>query len=186
MEHTSRRDHAMTTREIEIARFLAAHRYSSWNAAPLAGDASSRRYQRLTSQTGDNAILMDWPPVDGGDTRPFAELAEYLRALGVSAPAILAQDHAQGLLLIEDLGDALFTEVIAGDPTMELPLYGAAVDLLVRLHDAKVPDLPSPNSYHGRHDGVMFSEYRHTILVIPQTISARSLSRGLRQFYAII
>ncbi len=165
MEHTSRRDHAMTTREIEIARFLAAHGYSNWKAAPLAGDASSRRYQRLTSQTGDSAVLMDWPPVDGGDTRPFAELAEYLCALGVSAPAILAQDHAQGLLFIEDLGDALFTEVIASDPTMELPLYEAAVDLLVRLHEAKVPDLP-PLAPRIMADmtALAFSEYRYTIL----------------------
>jgi len=162
------RDHAMTTRKSEIDSFLAAHGYAGWNVTPLAGDASSRRYQRLTSTGGTPAVLMDWPPADGGDTRPFAELAEYLRTRGVSAPEILAEDHARGLLLIEDLGDALFTEVIAADATAELPLYRAAVDLLVHLHDTPARALPPLGPrIMAEMTGLAFSEYRSAILGDP-------------------
>ena len=48
----------------------------------------------------------------------FAAVAEYLRARGLAAPEIHAADYAQGLLVLEDLGDALFTDVLAqGAPT---------------------------------------------------------------------
>lgn len=155
----------MTSREDEIRDFLATHGYADWNRTPLAGDASSRRYQRLRSPTGAKAVLMDWSPEEGGDTQPFVDLAQYLRNLDISAPEIYAEDHARGLLLIEDLGDALFTEVINNDPAQEMPLYRAAVDLLIHLHDAQPPNLarldPETLSEMTR---LAFSEYRYAIL----------------------
>lgn len=132
---------SMTDRSELIAAFLEEAGYGAWSRAPLAGDASMRQYERLTSPTGETAVLMDAPPDKGEDIRPFVEVDAYLRDQGISAPEILAQDAETGLLLTEDLGDALFSSVIAREPKQEMPLYRAATDLLISLHRAPVPDL---------------------------------------------
>ena len=131
------------SRAAAIEAFLAA---SGWEAAartPLAGDASRRRYTRLSGRNGAAAVLMDAPPSRGEEVRPFLSLAGYLRGLGFSAPEIYAADSAQGLLLIEDLGDALFARVVERDPDAEAPLYRAATDLLAALQ-AHPPPADAP------------------------------------------
>ena len=108
----------------------------------LAGDASFRRYYRL-SRPRRSAIVMDMPP--GEDVTPFVRIDRHLRGLGLSAPEIYAEDTGAGFLLIEDFGDDTFTRVLAagGD---EAELYGRATDVLVALHraDARalLPGLP--------------------------------------------
>ena len=62
----------------------------------------------------------------GADCRRFAAVANYLRTRGLSAPDILAADYGQGLLVIEDLGDDLFTEVV--NSANGEALYSAAVE----------------------------------------------------------
>ena len=84
--------------------FLSQAGWGEAEAAPLAGDASTRRYTRLMLG-GRSAIAMEDP---GGDVALFARLAEYLRGAGLSAPGILAMDASRGLMLLEDFGDALF------------------------------------------------------------------------------
>ena len=122
--------------------------------APLAGDASSRRYERLTD--GDRrALLMDaparpdGPPVRGGlpysriahlaeDVTPFLAMARALRERGLSAPEVIAADLSLGLLIIEDLGDG---KVVEGDPPVPvLERYHTAVELLAALHSLSLPD----------------------------------------------
>jgi len=148
-------------------------RNAGWGEAeivPLKGDASTRSYARLT-HGARKAMLMDQPQaaeagvaaadadeaarralgynavarLAGADCRRFAAVAQYLRARGLSAPDILAADYAQGLVVLEDLGDDLFTEVLAdGSPGEEL--YQAAVEILARLHTESAPEfLPSPS-----------------------------------------
>ena len=116
----------------------AALRAAGWGAAarqPLAGDASARRYERLTRPDGARAILMILPAGEGPGA--FARIARHLTARGLSAPAILAETE-EGLLL-EDLGDELFARRIAAAPAEEAALYAAAVDLLPRLQAAPAP-----------------------------------------------
>lgn len=100
---------------------------------PLAGDASFRRYFRVRDG-GRCAVLMDAPPPHE-DARPFIAIAEWLTDEGLSAPAIYARDLNQGLLLIEDFGDARLRETLDTAPDRESELYAAATDLLVHLHD---------------------------------------------------
>jgi aminoglycoside/choline kinase family phosphotransferase len=117
-----------------IDAFLAAHGWGSAARHALAGDASNRRYLRLKQPDGTRAVLMDAPPERGEDVRPFTAIARHLSALGLSAPAILAEDTQTGLLLLEDLGDALYARVLERDPAQEPLLYRTATDLLVELH----------------------------------------------------
>jgi len=148
--------------------FLRRAGWEGAEIAPLPGDASTRHYARLRLGTR-NAMLMDQPQgaeaavaapdadeatrralgynavarLAGADCRRFTAAAEYLRARGLGAPAIHAADYSQGLLLLEDLGDTLFTDVIPqGVP--EERLYKAAVEILAKLHQEKAPEFLAP------------------------------------------
>ncbi|MGK8233641.1 aminoglycoside phosphotransferase family protein [Roseovarius sp. MS2] len=130
----------MSDRSALMQDFVAKTDWAGAAIAPLAGDASNRRYLRLTHpKTGTTAVLMDAPPERGEDVRPFLQIARYLTGLGLSAPHILAQDEARGFLILEDLGDALFARVIPVAPQMEDQLYAAATDVLIDLHRAAPP-----------------------------------------------
>jgi aminoglycoside/choline kinase family phosphotransferase len=76
----------------------------------VAGDASFRRYFRLTAD-GNSRILMDAPPPQE-DVRPFIDVNGRLRAAGLNAPDILLVDVDHGFLLLEDLGDDLYRDFL--------------------------------------------------------------------------
>jgi len=150
-------------REALIETFLSNAGWGDAKRSMLAGDASTRSYDRL-SRGGESAVLMNAPPAEeepacppdaseaerrtlgynalarlaGPDPRPFVAVAEFLTAKGLNAPAIFAADIKHGLILLEDLGDAIFNRIIAGDED-ELPLYETAIDALAELHTNGAP-----------------------------------------------
>ena len=111
--------------------FLAAHGWAGAAIVPLAGDASFRRYFRVT-EGRRRAVLMDAPPPHE-DPRPFLSVGGWLSERRFRAPAVLAADVERGLILIEDFGDDRFREAVDGAPDAQTPLYTAAVDVLVAL-----------------------------------------------------
>ncbi|WP_299964668.1 phosphotransferase [uncultured Roseobacter sp.] len=131
----------MTDRAQDLQIFVTNSGWGTADQAHLAGDASNRRYLRLRQQNGACAVLMDAPPAKGEDIRPFVHIAQHLTSVGLSAPRILAEDPEQGFLLLEDLGDDLFTRLIERDPGLEPTLYETAIDVLHRLHSAPPPSL---------------------------------------------
>lgn len=154
----------MSDRERQRLAFLDAAGLADAERAPLPGDASTRRYERLTTTDGRSLMLMDQvaaaesPPADpswsperrlaegwnatarlsAGRIEAFAAVAAHLRSVGLSAPEIPALDAPAGLAVLEDFGDALFARVIE-DGQDETPLYLAAIEALVRLHEAGEP-----------------------------------------------
>ncbi|MGB0904853.1 MAG: aminoglycoside phosphotransferase family protein, partial [Mangrovicoccus sp.] len=129
-----------TPRDTELQQFIAASGWGAAEIASLAGDASNRRYSRLHHPKLGRAVLMDAPPNRGEDVRPFLKVTEILTQAGLSAPRILAQDTEIGALLIEDLGDAIYARVIENDASLERPLYEAAIDVLLHLHQRPIPE----------------------------------------------
>ncbi len=112
--------------------FLAGAGWGGASVAPLAGDASFRRYFRVNDR-GRRAVLMDAPP-EHEDVRPFLQVADLLVGAGFSAPRLLAGDIDRGFLLIEDFGDQLMGPVLAAEPAREEAIYSQAVALLAALH----------------------------------------------------
>lgn len=112
--------------------FLARCGWEGARIEPLAGDASFRRYFRVT-EGERSAVLMDAPPAHE-DVRPFVAIAEWLRSVGLSAPEILARDLERGLLLLGDFGDWRLRETLDDSPERELELYELATDVLIHLH----------------------------------------------------
>ncbi|MNX65577.1 Phosphotransferase enzyme family protein [compost metagenome] len=158
----------MSDREALRLDFLRSAGLAEAVRAPLPGDASTRRYERLTTASGATLMLMDqapaaesqpcdpsWTPeqrhahgwnavarLSAGRIEAFAAVAAHLKSLGLSAPDIVAVDAPNGLAVIEDFGDALFAKVIA-EGAEEAPLYRAAVEALAVLHAAPTPEVLS-------------------------------------------
>jgi aminoglycoside/choline kinase family phosphotransferase len=152
------------TRDEQMREFLAASGWGDAVVTPIPGDASTRTYARLRDGARQ-ALLMNQPqgaetPVAppgasaeerralgynavarlaGADVGRFAAVAQHLRDTGLSAPDVLAHDTALGFMVLEDLGDGLFADVVAngGD---ERALYHNAMEVLARLHAKPAPE----------------------------------------------
>ena len=74
--------------------------------APTAGPDATPEARRAL---GYNAMAR----LAGADCGRFVATARYLKGCGLAAPEVLAADVAQGFLVLEDLGDDLYTDVIA-------------------------------------------------------------------------
>lgn len=145
---------ARLDRAFAIIAFLETAGLGSARRGPLAGDASSRRYERLVSD-GRTMILMDAPATpDPGrpgeipysrqvhlaeDVRPFAAMARALKEAGVNAPSILAADYDQGLLLLEDLGGDGIVDQTGDGPVPNADRYAVAIEVLAHLHRQSLP-----------------------------------------------
>ncbi|MEG3180278.1 aminoglycoside phosphotransferase family protein [Sphingomonas sp. LT1P40] len=119
--------------------FLNSIGWGDGEILPLAGDASFRRYFRVQAP-GRVAILMDAPPPHE-DPRPFISIARWLTDRGFAAPLIYGEDLTEGLVLIEDFGDARLKETADAAPESELRLYEAAIDVLIRLREHAAADV---------------------------------------------
>ncbi|HLI66132.1 MAG TPA: phosphotransferase [Caulobacteraceae bacterium] len=152
-------------REAEKAAFLTAHGVGDARRERLAGDASTRLYERLHRPNGATMIFMDQPPnaetepcppdatpderralgynalarLAAGRVEAFIACAGYLKGRGFSAPEIIAADAPAGLAVLEDLGDDLFAQLIERGED-EATFYDAAVDALVALHAEAPPE----------------------------------------------
>ena len=152
------------TRSEALARLLSDTGFAEAERRPLAGDASTRRYERLATPTR-RAVLMDAPPsaesapcpptATPGERRlmgwnatarlaasrveAFAAVDAYLRALGLSAPEIFGVEIDAGYAVLEDLGDGLFAAILAEGGADETELYQEAARLLAHVHAAPVP-----------------------------------------------
>ncbi len=133
----------MSDREAHIRDFLHTSGWASATRVPLAGDASRRRYFRLTNGPGGlPAILMDAPPAQGESVLRFLAVSRILSDLGLAPPEIISADPDTGLILLEDLGDTLFAQHLKHHPTDEKRLYLSATDVLAVLHGAAPQELP--------------------------------------------
>ena len=151
-------------REAEKAAFLAANGFGDARRERLAGDASTRLYERLHRAGGPSLIFMDQPPnaetapcppeatpderrdlgynalarLAAGRVEAFVACAAFLRGRGLSAPEVIAADAPAGLAVLEDLGDDLYARLIEAGVD-EAPLYDGAIDALVHLHAEPPP-----------------------------------------------
>ena len=146
----------MSSRAEMIEAFLRLHGWAGADRAALASDASFRSYTRLVGD-GGRALLMDAPP-ETEDLHSYLDIAGHLGGLGYSAPDILAADPDAGLALIEDLGIATFTHIlaVAEEDGREEPLYRLAVDLLIDLH--RQGDLAIPAKLDPYDDARLIAE----------------------------
>ncbi len=155
---------------------------------PASADASFRRYFRVASE-GRTLVVMDAPP-EREDCRPFVKVAGLMRAAGLHVPEIVAQDLAQGFLLLSDLGKRTYLQ--AFDGTNEDRLFRDATRALVDWQAAsREGELPPydeallrrelslfPEWYVGRHLGVTLAPSEREAL---EEVFGRILARNLSE-----
>ncbi len=90
-----------------------------WGPVPPAtltaasSDASFRRYFRWEGE-GKSFVVMDAPPPQE-NCKPFVDIAFLLAKSGINVPKIYAEDLERGFLLLNDLGNQTYLDVIDGE-----------------------------------------------------------------------
>lgn len=145
----------------ETVRIRLPFRASFKTLAPLAGDASNRRYFRvaLAAGTFPSLVLMQLAEpeafkqseeaVSGGAAPPtelpFVNVHRHLVKAQAPVPQLFHYDQSAGLLYLEDLGDVTLAQACDDGAGPQAPgFYRYAVDVLVNLHlKATFPPDPS-------------------------------------------
>ena len=154
-----------------------------WGAVPPAtltaasSDASFRRYFRWEGE-GRSFVVMDAPPPQE-NCKPFVDIAFLLAKSGINVPKIYAEDLERGFLLLNDLGNKTYLDVIDGENADAL--FDEALQALLAFQQLPmVAPLPSydvallrrelelfPEWYVGRELGLTFSEAQIMAWVSP-------------------
>lgn len=140
-----------------LHRFLDS---AGWNGAaidPIPGDASFRRYFRV-SRDGSRAMLMHAPPPEE-DPEPFLHVAEWLTANGMRAPAIYAADPQEGWVLLEDFGNDRMRNWLDENPQGETAAYAKAIDALATLHTLPAGPFPPYDMAVYQREVGLFTEW---------------------------
>jgi len=136
-----------TTQRAEALHKFAARALSDDRITVEAAsvDASFRSYWRVKSndgvRMGSTFIVMDAPP-GREDLVPWLDVAKRLRGAHLNAPEVLAEDRAQGFILMGDLGSRTYQWELNTDSVDAM--YKAAMDALLvmqtRIDPAGLPD----------------------------------------------
>lgn len=135
------------------------HQLDLGTVCSASSDASFRHYYRVHSPKG-TVIAMDAPPAQE-NSEPFVRVTGLLAQHGLNVPAILEQDLEQGFLLLSDLGNQTYYNVIRdGIDDMRLQqLYRDAIGALVQLQTANIQTLAVYNEARLLDELSVFNEW---------------------------
>jgi len=128
----------MNTCEV-IGRLFPTDERKELKIVRIKGDASNRQYFRVSARHGSSIACID-PAFRGIDPEsyPFLTVGALLSAHGVRVPELLAADSAEGLLLLEDCGDLMLQDEVAGEETESIEArYRQVIDILVTIQSIR-------------------------------------------------
>ncbi|MFQ5667071.1 MAG: aminoglycoside phosphotransferase family protein [Candidatus Binatia bacterium] len=136
----------------ELVRESFGARARVRRAAPLAGDASTRRYARVwlegpnvpasavamiladrgVTLSSDELAVLEQPVAE----LPYLNVHRFLVALGVAVPRLYADASERGVLLLEDVGDTALWDAVAqrvggAEPACVTALFERAIEQLL-------------------------------------------------------
>ena len=117
----------MVPRINQINDFLKSNKIETKNLIPIKNDASFRKYFRV-----DKKILMDADPNFGEDVSSFININHLLTDFRLNVPEIYSIDKENGFLLIEDLGENIFSKILNSEN--EEQLYKQAIEVLAEIY----------------------------------------------------
>ena len=127
--------------------------------SPLQGDASDRKYYRVTFQAEvsgkrrESMILMQLQEPFPGGENDFTRILKFLRKLELPVPELLHTHSEKGLLFLEDCGPFTLEDWIRDHPEDKEGYYSQAVDLLAKLHHRATKNSPADcPAFHLRFD----------------------------------
>jgi len=134
----------------------------SWGAVPpstltaASSDASFRRYFRWEGG-GKSFIVMDAPPPQE-NCKPFVDIAFLLAKSGINVPKIYAEDLERGFLLLNDLGNKTYLDVIDSENADDL--FNDALQALLAFQQLPmIAPLPSYDVALLRRELELFPEW---------------------------
>ncbi|RON21080.1 aminoglycoside phosphotransferase family protein [Pseudomonas frederiksbergensis] len=133
-----------------------------WGTVPPAtltaasSDASFRRYFRWEG-AGRSFVVMDAPPPQE-NCKPFVDIAFLLAKSGINVPKIYAEDLERGFLLLNDLGNKTYLDVIGSENADDL-FKDALQALLAFQQLPMVAPLPSYDVALLRRELELFPEW---------------------------
>ena len=130
----------MNRAEADIQAFLKTFGWQNAVRSPLAGDMSSRRYERL--RLGDNTLVL---MVSDKDISEFTDVSNWLLGLGCSAPQIKAIDAEARLIALEDFGDVP-VRMLLSEPSRRADIFKLVVDLLLQIREGANSSLSWPSA----------------------------------------
>jgi hypothetical protein len=151
----------------------------SFELKPASADASFRRYFRVAIE-GTSWIAMDAPP-EHEDCRAFVHVARLLRAAGVNAPEIMAEDVARGFLLLTDLGDTTYLSALNEENADRL--MGDAINALLKWQGAsRTGELPPYDERLLQRECDLFPEWyvAHHLRLTLSTAQRQTLANVVR------
>lgn len=151
----------------------------SFELKPASADASFRRYFRVAIE-GTSWIAMDAPP-EHEDCRAFVHVARLLRAAGVNAPEIVAEDVARGFLLLTDLGDTTYLSALNEENADRL--MGDAINALLKWQGAsRTGELPPYDERLLQRECDLFPEWyvAHHLRLTLSTAQRQTLANVVR------
>jgi len=133
------------------------------SARPASSDASFRRYFRVNvlpehrASLGATLIVMDAPP-ERENVLGFVKLDEMLTHAGVTVPRIVATDYERGFMLMSDLGNTTYLQVLDHDNASAM--YADALEALVKFQLTSEPDvLPEYDRAFLQRELTIFTEW---------------------------
>lgn len=130
-------------------------RHGDWTIAVASADASFRSYWRVT--TADRSmVLMDAPP-EQEDCQPFLSVARQLAAGGLHAPEVISYDLERGFVLLEDLGQVLYSAAL-NQQTADA-LYDDALAALLQMQQLDTASLPAYDDQLLRFELSLFHDW---------------------------
>nr|VFK38248.1 MAG: hypothetical protein BECKTC1821D_GA0114238_10048 [Candidatus Kentron sp. TC] len=175
-------DNRLDAIRIWLEKILPNQRFRLMAAS---GDASFRRYFRVSRISEGSLVVMDAPP-SHEDSRCFVDKAATLRAVGVNVPEVLATNFEQGFLLLGDLGTVHYLDVL--DDNRVERLYGDAMGALLAIQ-ARASCEGLPEYDHGLLDEEMFlfrDWFLDEHLGIPITDAVEEILRDAFEFLRMI
>ena len=142
-DHDVRLQHLTVWLDEQLANLFRAQGWGQVPAGSLtaaSSDASFRRYFRWQAD-GRSFIIMDAPPPQE-NCRPFVDMARLLASAGVNVPVIHAEDLERGFLLLSDLGNQTYLDVIDADNADAL--FSDAIEALLAFQRLPM-DAPLPS-----------------------------------------
>ncbi len=104
---------------------------------PIQGDASARAYYRICFNNETRVVMVNPQPVNE-DSDPFILIDKFLASRDVPVPAIHAVDPANGIIVLDDLGDVTLESCFISDPDYTLRYhYAKAMNILEQLQSLK-------------------------------------------------
>lgn len=161
----------LTLQNLDLPFFKGQLTTTDFQLTPASSDASFRRYFRLTINNHSLIVMDAPPPQENKGCKPFITIAQLLAKQGLNVPHIIAADTEQGFILLSDLGEHTWLEILTVHNADTL--FSQAINSLIKLQQAPVSEqLPHYNEALLQRELNLFPEWyinKHCNIVFTET-----------------